>query len=452
MSVEQDSGATGAGPATGVSSHRLPAAEVADNFSDVKPPLTRRQALVEASRCHFCYDAPCVEACPTAIDIPSFIRKIATDNRTGAAMDILDANIFGGACSRVCPTEILCEQACVRTHQEEKPVEIGRLQRYATDHMLDKPAHPFTRAAATGKKVAVVGAGPAGMSCAHRLAMLGHDVVVYEARDKGAGLNEYGIAAYKVPDDFAQRELDFIMAIGGIELRTGQALGRDISLTQLRGDYDAVFIGTGLAGVRALAIEGHDLTGVMPAVDYIAQLRQAPDLTALPVGRDVVVIGGGNTAIDIAVQSKRLGARTVTLAYRRGPQQMGATHHEQDFAQTNGVHVLHWATPAAFRGNGALAGVDFSVTPRGNGAAETVSIPADMAFTAIGQILLPDPYTQDASAALQIEDGRIVVDDNRCTSLPGVYAGGDCTPGVDLTVQAVEDGKQAAHAIHQHLS
>ena len=450
MSVDDPSGT--AGPAAGVSSHRSPAAEVADNFSDVKPPLTRRQALVEASRCHFCYDAPCVEACPTAIDIPSFIRKIATDNRTGAAMDILRANIFGGACARVCPTEILCEQACVRTHQEEKPVEIGRLQRYATDPVYDKPDHPFQRAAATGKKVAVVGAGPAGMSCAHRLATLGHDVVVYEARDKGAGLNEYGIAAYKVPDDFAQRELDFILSIGGIELRTGQALGRDVSLAQLRDDHDAVFIATGLAGVRALELEGRDLPGVRPAVDYIAELRQAADPTALPVGRDVVVIGGGNTAIDIAVQSKRLGARTVTLAYRRGPQNMGATHHEQDFAQTSGVHVLHWATPAAFRGNGALAAVEFTVTPRGDGPAEKVTVPADMAFTAIGQILVPDPYNDDASAALQIQDGRILVDANKQTSLPNVYAGGDCVAGVDLTVQAVEDGKQAALAIHQHLT
>ncbi len=436
-----------------IASHRLPSAEYADNFGDVKPPLTRRQALVEADRCHFCYDAPCVEACPTGIDIPSFIRKISTDNVTGSAMDILSANIFGGACARVCPTEILCEQVCVRTHQEDKPVQIGMLQRYATDPTLAAADHPFQRAPETGKQVAVVGAGPAGMSCAHRLAMLGHTVTVFEARDKGAGLNQYGIAAYKVPDDFAQRELDFITAIGGIELRTGHALGRDISLDQLRSDYEAVFLGVGLAAVRELQIAGHDLAGVVPAVDYIAQLRQADDLADLDVARDVVVIGGGNTAIDIAVQSKRLGAETVTLAYRRGPAQMGATGHEQEFAKTNGVTVLHWATPVAFHSaGGALSGVEFAVTQRGDGAPRNVTIPAAMAFTAIGQVLFPDPLRSGSSETLEIVDGKLTVDADFRTSLPGVYAGGDCIPGVDLTVQAVEDGKRAARAIDAHLS
>ena len=445
--------ANGSNGAADIASHRLPAAEYAENFADVKPPLTRRQAIVEANRCHFCYDAPCVEACPTAIDIPSFIRKIRTDNVTGSALDILSANIFGGACARVCPTEVLCEQVCVRTDQEDKPVKIGMLQRYATDHMLAAPDHPFQRAPDTGKRIAVVGAGPAGMSCAHRLAMLGNAVTVFEARDKGAGLNEYGIAAYKVPDDFAQRELDFVIAIGGIELRPGQVLGRNISLGQLRADFDAVFLGVGLAAVRSLQISGHELRGIVPAVDYIAGLRQADDLAGLDVARHVVVVGGGNTAIDIATQSKRLGAETVTLAYRRGPAQMGATGHEQEFAQTNGIAILHWATPIAFHGaNDALTSVEFAVTQRGEGAARNITIPAEMAFTAIGQVLQPDPLRNNASQPLDIADGRITVDADYRTTLPDVFAGGDCIPGVDLTVQAVEDGKRAALAIHAQLS
>jgi glutamate synthase (NADPH/NADH) small chain len=208
---------------------RLPDSAYAENFCDVHPPLDRKAALVEASRCYFCYDAPCIEACPTGIDIPSFIRKISTDNVRGAAQDILEENILGGACARVCPTEVLCQQACVRMTQEAKPVQIGLLQRYATDAVMDSATHPFTRAAGTGKRVAVVGAGPAGLACAHRLAMRGHDAVILEAKPKPGGLNEYGIAAYKVPDSFAQREVAFLLALGGIEIRNGQALGRDFS-------------------------------------------------------------------------------------------------------------------------------------------------------------------------------------------------------------------------------
>ncbi len=443
---------------------RLDPADYADNFADAKPPLDRPQALVEASRCHFCYDAPCVEACPTGIDIPAFIAKIASENLKGSALEILNANILGGMCARVCPTEILCEQACVRTAQENKPVKIGLLQRHATDWLFDAAIQPFSRAPASGKTVAVVGAGPAGLSCAHRLATLGHDVVVYEAREKNGGLNEYGIAAYKVPDDFAQRELDFILAVGGIEIRNGQQLGRDITLTKLRDRYDAVFLGVGLAAVRSLANEGAELAGVHPAVDYIATLRQSPDLATLPVGRNVVVIGGGNTAIDIAVQSKRLGAETVSLVYRRGPDHMSATGHEQEFAQINGVTIIHWAQPASLAGapNGAagnaahVRSISFERTALGAdgrlaGTGEQFTLAADMVFTAIGQVFLPDPLHADSASPIELQDGAIVVDDDRRTSLPDVFAGGDCVPGIDLTVQAVEDGKRAAIAIDRRL-
>ena len=313
------------------------------------PPFTRSEALIEADRCYFCYDAPCTTACPTDIDIPGFIQKIRSDNIKGSAHTILRENIMGGMCARVCPTEILCEEACVRNTHEEKPVNIGLLQRYATDPIFEDGTQLFERAANSGKKVAVVGGGPAGLSCAHRLSMLGHDVVVFNRADKAGGLNEYGIAAYKAVDDFAQREVDYILSIGGVELRNGVALGEDFSLADLRDEYDAVFIGLGLAAVNELGLPNEDMPGVASAIDYIAELRQAEDLSALPVGDRVLVIGGGMTAIDIAVQSKRLGAEQVTLAYRRGPEQMGASEFEQQLAQTSGVTLRHWVVPTALK-------------------------------------------------------------------------------------------------------
>ena len=441
-----------------IAAGRLTDSDYAENFSDVHPPLDRKAALIEASRCYFCYDAPCIEACPTGIDIPSFIRKISTDNVRGAAQDILDENIMGGACARVCPTEVLCQEACVRNTQEHKPVQIGLLQRYATDAVMDDAAHPFQRAEATGKRVAVVGAGPAGLSCAHRLAMHGHDVVVFEAKAKAGGLNEYGIAAYKVPEDFAHREVDFILEIGGIEIRNDQALGRDIALADLRRDYDAVFLGMGLGGVRALGLEGEDLDGVYNAVDFIADLRQSDNLASLPVGRKVVVIGGGNTAIDIAVQTKRLGAEDVTLVYRRGPEAMSATGHEQEFAQVNGVKIKHWAQPRQIRGaHDHVTDVVFEYTQldgngRLSGTGDAFSVPADMVFKAIGQEMLPLPQANGGSELLEMDGACIAVNDERQTSLPDVWAGGDCVAvSEDLTVAAVQDGKLAAESINRFL-
>lgn len=440
-----------------IATGRLKAEQYTENFDDLVPVLDRKTALVEANRCYFCYDAPCIEACPTGIDIPGFIKKIATDNVRGSAVRILEANIFGGACARVCPTEILCEQACVRNAQENKPVTIGRLQRYATDHLMATGEHPFTRAPLSGRKVAVVGAGPAGLSCAHRLAMLGHDVVVFEAKAHPGGLNEYGVAEYKMPDHFARAEVDFLLKIGGIEIRTGQALGRDITLSGLRRDYDAVFLGMGLAGVKALEAEGEELAGVMNAVDYIADLRQADDFGQLPVGRKVVVIGGGNTAIDIAIQIRRLGAEDVTLVYRRGPSEMGATHHEQELAQVNGVRIKHWARPVKLTGQGgAVREAVFEYTQldadgRLIGTGDHFAIPADMVFKAIGQSFVPDPLRQDGHDLLELKGAKIAVDAEGKTSLDKVWAGGDCTPGQDLTVAAVQDGKIAALAIDRAL-
>ncbi|MBS0518780.1 MAG: NAD(P)-dependent oxidoreductase [Proteobacteria bacterium] len=443
--------------ASAVAAQRLTADELARNFADIHPPLDRKRALIEASRCYFCYDAPCAQACPTGIDIPGFIRKIATDNVKGAAVTILDENIMGGACARVCPVEILCESACVRQTQEAKPIQIGALQRYATDWLFDRKVHPFTRAAPSGKRVAVVGAGPAGLSCAHRLAMRGHDVVVFEAKPKAGGLNEYGIAAYKMPDDFAQAEVAFILSIGGIRIESGKALGRDLSLAELRRNFDAVFLGMGLAGVNTLALEGEDMAGVMDAVAYIERLRQAPDKGALEIGRRVVVIGGGNTAIDVAVQAKRLGAEDVTVVYRRGPEQMTATRYEQELAQTNGAAIKYWARPVRLVGHrGRLKEVEFEYTQldeqgRLMSTGDRFVLLADMLFKAIGQSFVAAPIGKDSAEPLELAEGRIKVNADRQTSLPDVWAGGDCVPGDDLTVSAVQDGKVAAEAIDRAL-
>ncbi len=293
----------------GVVPGRLPQGNMPRTFRMPQPPLDRHEAHVAADRCYFCHDAPCITACPTSIDIPLFIRQIATDTPEAAAQTIFAQNIMGGMCARVCPTEQLCEEACVREAAEGKPVEIGRLQRFATDTLMAAGVHPFTRARPPARPVAVVGAGPAGLSAAHRLAMLGHDVVVYDARPKPGGLNEFGIATYKAPDDFAQKEVDWLLKIGGITIHTGKALGRDVSLADLQAKHDAVFLGMGLAGVNALRAAGEDKGNVRDAVDFIAELRQAKDKSALPVGRDVVVIGGGMTAVDAAVQSRAVGGR-----------------------------------------------------------------------------------------------------------------------------------------------
>jgi dihydropyrimidine dehydrogenase (NAD+) subunit PreT len=434
--------------------NRLSRDEIARNFSELHPPLSRSEALIEADRCYFCFDAPCTTACPTGIDIPLFIQKIRSGNLRGAAHTILAENIMGGMCARVCPTEVLCEEACVRNLHEEKPVEIGLLQRHATDPILDADLQLFSRAEASGHRVAVVGGGPAGLSCAHRLAMLGHQVTLFDRDTKLGGLNEYGIAAYKTVDDFAQREIRYILSIGGIEVKAGVSLGQDITVTRLRDDYDAVFLGVGLAGINRLGIEGEELSGVENAIDFIANLRQATDKGDLPVGRRVVVIGGGMTAIDVAVQSRRLGAEQVDIVYRRGFEQMGASDFEKNLAKTSGVTIRTFARPLKVLGNGHVSGVLFERTARDQygshaDSGETYTLDADVVFKAIGQ-QLRDSVLENSSFRMQ--SGKIVVDEDQATSLAGVWAGGDCVlGGDDLTVTAVQHGKVAALAIDRYL-
>ena len=439
----------------GIAAGRLPLAQYADNFSDLHPPLDKHEAIVESDRCYFCYDAPCMNACPTEIDIPLFIREIQTGNPLGAAETIFEQNILGGMCARVCPTEQLCEEACVRMEAEGKPVKIGQLQRYATDIAMVENAQFFARAPSTGKKVAVVGAGPAGLACAHRLAIHGHDVVIFDSKPKAGGLNEYGIASYKTPEGFAQAEVEYVLAIGGITVELDKKLGRDFSIDDLKRDYDAVFLGIGLGGVNALRAEGEQegLEGLENAVDFIATLRQANDLSTLPVGRRVVVIGGGMTAIDAAVQSKLLGAEDVTICYRRGQESMNASAFEQDLAVSKGVVIRHWLAPKRIiKDGGKVAGIELEYTQlvdgKLTGMGHTMTLPADQVFKAIGQSL-EDRWAE----GLELVGGRIRADAEGRTSRAGVWAGGDCVEaGDDLTVTGVAQGRDAAESIHRHLS
>ncbi|MDO9196543.1 MAG: NAD(P)-dependent oxidoreductase [Rhodoferax sp.] len=435
---------------------RLSAPEYAQHFADASPRMTPAQAVLEAERCLYCFDAPCATACPTSIDVPSFIKRIADGNLRGSARAILEANPLGGMCARVCPTENLCEAVCVRNTQEGKPVAIGRLQRHAVDALMES-AQPqlFTRAAATGKKVAVVGAGPAGLACAHTLARLGHNVVLFDARPKAGGLNEYGLASYKTPDNFAQREVQWLLDIGGIEIRTGWKLESVAQLDALRQGHDALFLGMGLASTHQLGVPGEELKGVQDAVDFIATLRQTEDLATLPIGRRVVVIGGGMTAVDAAVQSRLLGAQDVHMVYRRGPEALSASTAEQEWAQTNGVTIHHWLAPVEIVGtNGHASAVRFARQALVNGklmpTGDMETLEADMVFKAIGQ-QLGNPVL--AQAGLTLEGGRIATDAVGQTSRPGIWAGGDCRAGgLDLTVEAVEHGKQSARAIHAQLT
>ena len=440
-----------------IKSHRLSKKEIDDNFSDLHAPLSAIEALIEADRCYFCYDAPCTKACPSDIDVPGFIQSIRSDNLTGAAEKILSENIFGGMCARDCPTEELCQQACVRNDHEEKPVEIGSLQRYATDSVLNNGVQLFSRQENTGKSIAVVGAGPAGISCAHRLAVLGHKITVYDAKDKLGGLNEYGIAAYKTPNDFAQQELDYILDIGGIDIKTGMQLGKQINLEGLQEKYDAVFLGCGLGSVNKLNLDNEDISGVIDAVEYIANLRQTNNKDELMVGKNIVVIGGGMTAIDIAVQSKLLGAEQVTIAYRRSKKIMAASEYEQALAKKHDVQIQYNMSPKRLIADDShVTAMEFDVMKSQNdgslkASGENITLKADVVFKAIGQKLVTEGLTDNNS--LEIEKGRIVVDEHRKTSLTKVWAGGDCVlDGDNLTVSAVQDGKLAAISINETLT
>ena len=434
----------------GIVANRLPSEQVENNFVDLHPPLSEHEALIASDRCYFCYDAPCVTACPTEIDIPLFIRQIMTGTPQASGKTILAQNILGGMCARVCPTETLCEQACVREISEGKPVEIGRLQRYATDSIMELSHHPFERSVETGLKIAVIGAGPAGLACAHRLAIHGHKVTIFDKNNKAGGLNEYGIAAYKSVDNFAQKEIDWLLEIGGIEIKSNCVLNENIFIDELKAEYNAVFLGVGLAGVNELSVPGNDKNNVLDAVKFIENLRQKEDKASIPIGRKIVVIGGGMTAVDAAVQSKLLGADDVSIVYRRERAKMGASKFEQDLATSKGVRIIENASPVEISGNEAASSIKFAYTKSTNGILEIQSeefeLEVDQVFKAIGQNI--DSSLRD----LKLKNGKIVIDEEGRTSITGLWAGGDCAlGGEDLTVTAVAQGRDAAESINNKL-
>jgi glutamate synthase (NADPH/NADH) small chain len=433
--------------------------ELIARFADVPPPMSGDEARVEAARCLFCFDAPCTRACPTHIDVPRFIRQILHRDEVGAARTILEANVFGGSCARACPTEVLCEGACVDRLLTKEPVQIGRLQRFACDAAAERGINFFEPGPPTGRQVAVIGSGPAGLSCAHELRRLGHEVAVFEARELPGGLDTLGIAAYKISTDFALAEIERIRAIG-IPIEFGRRVSGD-EVRRMLGAFDAVFLGIGLGRTASLSIEGEGLDGVWEALDFIFQTHTRP-FTDCVVGRHVVVIGAGNTAIDVATAAHRLGAGTVTIAYRRSEGLIPAFQYEYELAKADGVRFEWFAQPVRVLGEaGRARGVEFLRTEledptSRSGRVRTVPgssfvLPADMVVQALGQEPLLDLVA--ALPELKYERGAIVVDPaTGATSIPGLFAGGDCLRGGGEIVDAVQDGKVAARGIDAALA
>lgn len=430
-------------------------------FQDVQDPVDKEHIPHLTSQCLYCYDPPCVQACPTEIRIPEFIQRISTNNAVGAGEEILKENPLGGTCGRVCPVESLCEKACVKNKLGAAPVEIGRLQRYAVDQFFLSQQNPFKRESKSGKRVAVVGAGPAGLSCAFRLALQGHQIVLFDKNEKLGGLNEYGIAPYKMVEQWAQTEIDFILKSGDIDIKPGVKLGTHISLAVLQEEFDAVFLSLGLENTNVLGLEHENIPGIYDAVDYISSIRQAEELSQITVAKRVAVIGGGSTAIDIASQMKKLGAEEVAIYYRRAKENMGATLKEKQFVENQSIKIFAGFAPKKIYGNSqsGVQAIDFArVEIRPSGAlwetGETLKVQADMVFKAIGQ-RLPSYIKKISGIAgqkLKISQGKIWVNAARETSIKGVFAGGDCIGlGQDLTVYAVQDGKIAADSIEQQL-
>jgi glutamate synthase (NADPH/NADH) small chain len=426
------------------------------NFADINPPLTATAAAVEAARCLYCYDAPCIAACPTSIDIPSFIKKIGTGNLRGSARTILEANVLGHSCARVCPVEALCEGACVLNQEHKRPVAIGALQRVATDYVMDRKIRVLHAGPGNGRRVALIGAGPASLGCAAELARLGYGCRIYDRQSLPGGLNTHGIAAYKMRASEALRELDLVRSLG-VDIVGSVEVGRDLSVEQLRRQSDALFVGIGLGRTQALGIPGEDLPGVVDALGFIHRIKNEP-LRRVDVGRSVVVIGAGNTSVDAATQAKRLGAENVLVVYRRGAEDVPAYRYERELAKSDGVVYVYHASPVRFLGD--AAGVDavecvHMERAAGNGdlrpvPGSTFHIPCDMAIIAVGQTKAAE-WLEATFPGIALDAGRVKTDASGRTSLPGLYAGGDCVNGGREVVNAVAEGKAAARAIDADL-
>ena len=442
-----------------ITNNRLTTEQYETNFADIHPPYESiTAAKVDANRCLFCYDAPCMKSCPTSIDVPKFIKQIATENIKGSAHTIFTSNIMGGGCSKVCPVEKLCEGACVYNLLEEEPIPIAKLQRYSTERAMENNWQLFHRKPSVVKKVAIVGAGPAGLSCAHSLSKEGVDVTIYEKESKAGGLMTYGIAAYKVTPQFCEDEVNYILSIGGIEVKYNQELGKDISLIDLQKNYDAVYLGLGVGVARQLDIPGEYLQGVEDAISFIYDIREK-GYSSVPVGDKVAVIGMGMTAIDAATQAKRLGAKEVTLVYRRTEAEKPCTQVELDIAKLDGCEIIWLAAPKE------VIGVNNKVTqlvcskmilgePDASGrrspvdTGETFSLEVDMIIKAAGQVPFEELIN---SNGINNKNGKIVIDNNYATNIKGVFAGGDAVNGGKEVVDAVQAGKDGAKAIMDYL-
>ncbi len=429
----------------------LPMTQLEENFADIAPPLNRDAALLESTKCLYCHDAPCMIACPTHIDVPSFIKKINTGNLRGSARVILDANPMGHSCARACPVDVLCEGACVLNDRDEEPIKIALLQRYATDYAIEKSLRLFEPGAATGKKVAIIGAGPAGLSCAQDLRRMGHAVTIFDAHPVPGGLNTYGIAEYKMRPPIALAEAKMVIDLGA-EIKSGVTVGRDVAFEDLHKEYDAVLVAVGLSGTRKLGIPGEELPGVIDALAFIEHLKTHP-YDETPVGRNVVVVGAGNTAIDAVTQAKRLGANAATIVYRRGEEEMPAYEYEFQLAKKDGCAFRFFTVPKRVIGTDRVTGLECVRSQMGplgaDGKPTLVEIPnsthiveCDMLMRATGQGRNGDFLK---SAGITIQSGSVV------STLPNVFVAGDCLSGGAEIVNAAADGKAAAAAINLAL-
>jgi glutamate synthase (NADPH/NADH) small chain len=421
------------------------------SFEDKKPALTKHQAIVEANRCLFCSDAPCIKACPTSIDIPQFIRKIATDNVEASARTIFESNILGMSCARVCPVEVLCVGDCVYNHMGMPPIQIGKLQRYATDDAFEKGIRFFEAGPDTGKSVALVGAGPASLACAHELRRFGHKATIYEKRAAIGGLNTTGVAPYKMKADRSLEEVEWILGIGGIDVKTGVEVGTSPTLAELEAAHDAVFFGAGLGADTRLGAPGEDLPGVLGAVDWIEQMKLGKvDLSKV---KSALVIGGGNTAIDAVREARGLGIPSVTMVYRGTEKKMSGYAHEWKGAVAEGARGEWQTLPVAFEAgpDGRVAKarcvrLDADKKPI---PGSEVELAADLVLVAIGQSKLGAMLA--SLGGIAIDKGRVVTDGHGATGRKGWFAGGDCVNGGKEVVNAAAEGKAAARAIHAHL-
>ena len=431
--------------------------QIEQNFAEINPAMTAAEALHEANRCLYCYDAPCTHACPTHIDVPSFIKKIASGNLLGSARVIFDANPIGATCARVCPVEVLCEGACVEKTLLQKPIEIGRLQRYATDHALAGEKQIYTKGESNGRSVGIVGSGPAGLSCAAYLARLGYDVTVYEKRALAGGLDTYGMAEYKMPQSVSLSEVDHVAKMGVKLLLNTVITGGDeeteelgeinkVSMALLREWHDAIFLATGLGNTNSLGIPGEDLEGVYDALHFIESIKSR-DWQNVPLGKTVAVLGAGNTAVDAVTQAKRLGAERVLMVYRRTEKDAPAYGYEMELARKDGVEFVWNAAPVGIL-NGENGSRLSLRCERTDGSLELFEIPCDMVIKAVGQQKQRAFFEKVAGVEID-EKGRVVVNEFMQTSVPTIFAGGDCANGGREAVDAAQMGKLAAMGIHK---